>query len=77
MTSPILWKNAGTQVFYNMGLGFGSIMVLSSISKSKNCAQDAFIVVFINLASSVLATQVVFSVLGFRATMSTRECSNQ
>ncbi|XP_072463457.1 orphan sodium- and chloride-dependent neurotransmitter transporter NTT5 isoform X2 [Notamacropus eugenii] len=77
ITSPILWKRAGTQVFYNMGLGFGSIIVLSSISKSKNCAQDAFIVAFINLVSSLLATQVVFSVLGFRATMSTRECSNQ
>ncbi|XP_036599273.1 orphan sodium- and chloride-dependent neurotransmitter transporter NTT5 [Trichosurus vulpecula] len=76
--SPMLWKRAGIQVFYNMGLGCGVIIVLSSyVSKSKNCAQDAFIVMFFNLASCLLAAQVVFSVLGFRAAISTRECSNR
>ncbi|XP_043849933.1 orphan sodium- and chloride-dependent neurotransmitter transporter NTT5 [Dromiciops gliroides] len=78
ITSPILWQQAGSQVFYNMGLGFGGILVLSSYAnKSSNSAQDAFILAFANLASCLLATLVVFSVLGFRASVSTRECSNR
>ncbi|XP_074075871.1 orphan sodium- and chloride-dependent neurotransmitter transporter NTT5 isoform X2 [Macrotis lagotis] len=76
--SPILWWRAGTQVFFNLGCGCGGLIVLSSFLKmNTNCAQDAFILVFANLASSLLAAQVVFSVLGFRAATFVRECVNQ
>ncbi|XP_020859460.1 orphan sodium- and chloride-dependent neurotransmitter transporter NTT5 [Phascolarctos cinereus] len=76
MVSPLLWKQAGMQVFYNMGLGFGSSVILSSYAdKSKSCVQDVFIVVLFNLAFCLMASQVVFNVLGFRATITTRECS--
>ncbi|KAM6897190.1 sodium-dependent neutral amino acid transporter B(0)AT2-like [Xenentodon cancila] len=63
-----VWRQAATQVFFALGLGFGSIIAYSSYNpKNNNCHRDAFTVSFINFLTSVLATLVVFSVLGFRA----------
>ncbi|XP_029954171.1 sodium-dependent neutral amino acid transporter B(0)AT2-like [Salarias fasciatus] len=63
-----VWRQAATQVFFALGLGFGSIIAYSSYNpKSNNCHRDAFTVSTINFVTSVLATLVVFSVLGFRA----------
>uniref|UniRef100_A0A3Q1D1G0 Transporter n=1 Tax=Amphiprion ocellaris TaxID=80972 RepID=A0A3Q1D1G0_AMPOC len=63
-----VWRQAATQVFFALGLGFGSIIAYSSYNpKNNNCHRDAFTVSFINFLTSVLATLVVFAVLGFRA----------
>ncbi|XP_031819301.1 orphan sodium- and chloride-dependent neurotransmitter transporter NTT5 [Sarcophilus harrisii] len=78
MASPKVWHEAGTQVFFNLGLGFGTLVVLSSYtSRDSNSAQDAFILVFASLTACLLATQVVFSMLGFRASVTIRQCSIQ
>ncbi|KAM9716646.1 sodium-dependent neutral amino acid transporter B(0)AT2-like isoform 1-T2 [Menidia menidia] len=63
-----VWRQAATQVFFALGLGFGSIIAYSSYNpRNNNCHRDAFTVSLINFLTSVLATLVVFAVLGFRA----------
>ncbi|XP_033975390.1 sodium-dependent neutral amino acid transporter B(0)AT2-like [Trematomus bernacchii] len=70
-----VWRQAATQVFFALGLGFGSIIAYSSYNpKNNNCHRDAFTVSTINFLTSVLATLVVFAVLGFRAKNKTVEC---
>ncbi|XP_072311667.1 sodium-dependent neutral amino acid transporter B(0)AT2-like [Eucyclogobius newberryi] len=70
-----VWRQAITQVFFALGLGFGSIIAYSSYNpKNNNCHRDAFSVSLINFLTSVLATLVVFAVLGFRAKTKVKEC---
>lgn len=70
-----VWRQAATQVFFALGLGFGSIIAYSSYNpRNNNCHRDAFTVSFINFLTSVLATLVVFAVLGFRAKNKAMEC---
>ncbi|XP_015818946.1 sodium-dependent neutral amino acid transporter B(0)AT2 isoform X1 [Nothobranchius furzeri] len=70
-----VWRQAATQVFFALGLGFGSIIAYSSYNpKNNNCHRDAFTVSFINFLTSVLATLVVFAVLGFRAKKTVMAC---
>uniref|UniRef100_A0A665UZI9 Transporter n=1 Tax=Echeneis naucrates TaxID=173247 RepID=A0A665UZI9_ECHNA len=70
-----VWRQAATQVFFALGLGFGSIIAYSSYNpKNNNCHRDAFTVSAINFLTSVLATLVVFAVLGFRAKGKVLEC---
>ncbi|XP_069764945.1 sodium-dependent neutral amino acid transporter B(0)AT2-like [Narcine bancroftii] len=70
-----VWRQAATQVFFALGLGFGSVIAYSSYnSRTNNCHFDAYLVSFINFFTSVFATLVVFSVLGFRANVLTQKC---
>uniref|UniRef100_UPI0037E8B4B8 sodium-dependent neutral amino acid transporter B(0)AT2-like isoform X1 n=1 Tax=Semicossyphus pulcher TaxID=241346 RepID=UPI0037E8B4B8 len=70
-----VWRQAATQVFFALGLGFGSIIAYSSYNpKNNNCHRDAFTVSSINFLTSVLATLVVFAVLGFRAKEKVTKC---
>uniref|UniRef100_A0A3Q3VMN0 Transporter n=1 Tax=Mola mola TaxID=94237 RepID=A0A3Q3VMN0_MOLML len=70
-----VWRQAATQVFFALGLGFGSVIAYSSYNpKNNNCHRDAFTVSAINFLTSVLATLVVFAVLGFRAKEKSMEC---
>ncbi|XP_056433843.1 sodium-dependent neutral amino acid transporter B(0)AT2-like [Gadus chalcogrammus] len=70
-----VWRQAATQVFFALGLGFGSVIAYSSYNpRSNNCHRDAFTVSFINFLTSLLATLVVFSVLGFRAKNTVMTC---
>ncbi|XP_075766136.1 sodium-dependent neutral amino acid transporter SLC6A17 isoform X2 [Pelodiscus sinensis] len=68
MLDPQVWREAATQVFFALGLGFGGVIAFSSYNKQdNNCHFDATLVSFINFFTSVLATLVVFAVLGFKA----------
>ncbi|XP_007542718.1 sodium-dependent neutral amino acid transporter B(0)AT2-like [Poecilia formosa] len=70
-----VWRQAATQVFFALGLGFGSIIAYSSYNpKNNNCHRDAFTVSSINFLTSLLATLVVFAVLGFRAKKRVMTC---
>ncbi|XP_073686445.1 solute carrier family 6 member 16b [Garra rufa] len=70
-----VWRQAATQVFFALGLGFGSVIAYSSFNpRNNNCHRDAFTVSGVNFMTSVLATLVVFAVLGFRAKTIATEC---
>ncbi|XP_062847599.1 solute carrier family 6 member 16b [Trichomycterus rosablanca] len=73
-----VWRQAFTQVFFALGLGFGSIIAYSSYNqRHNNCHRDAITVSTVNFLTSILASLVVFSVLGFRAKTYTKECVQQ
>ncbi|KAG9349932.1 hypothetical protein JZ751_026285 [Albula glossodonta] len=70
-----VWRQAATQVFFALGLGFGSVIAYSSYNPpNNNCHRDALMVSTINFLTSVLASLVVFAVLGFRAKTIAMEC---
>ncbi|XP_013373520.1 PREDICTED: sodium-dependent neutral amino acid transporter B(0)AT2 [Chinchilla lanigera] len=75
MLEPKVWREAATQVFFALGLGFGGVIAFSSYNKRENnCHFDAVLVSFINFFTSVLATLVVFAVLGFKANVLNEKC---
>ncbi|KAI9547548.1 hypothetical protein NQZ68_017101 [Dissostichus eleginoides] len=75
MLEPKVWREAATQVFFALGLGFGGVIAFSSYNKrDNNCHFDAVLVSFINFFTSVLATLVVFAVLGFKANIMNVKC---
>ncbi|XP_046720519.1 sodium-dependent neutral amino acid transporter B(0)AT2 [Silurus meridionalis] len=77
MLDPKVWREAATQVFFALGLGFGGVIAFSSFNKrNNNCHFDAILVPFINFFTSVLATVVVFAVLGFKANVKNTACVN-
>ncbi|XP_072549123.1 sodium-dependent neutral amino acid transporter B(0)AT2 [Salminus brasiliensis] len=70
-----VWRQAATQVFFALGLGYGSVIAYSSYNPiHNNCHRDALMVSAINFMTSVLASLVVFVVLGFRAKNIALEC---
>lgn len=75
MLEPQVWREAATQVFFALGLGFGGVIAFSSYNKrDNNCHFDAVLVSFINFLTSILATLVVFAVLGFKANILNEKC---
>lgn len=75
MLDAKVWREAATQVFFALGLGFGGVIAFSSYNKrNNNCHFDAVLVSFINFFTSVLATLVVFAVLGFKANIMNAKC---
>nr|KAF6273798.1 solute carrier family 6 member 16 [Pipistrellus kuhlii] len=70
------WVQAGVQVLFALGLGYGPAVVYSSyVDQPSNCLNDAFILAFVNLGFSVLSSPFIFSVLGFWATIITQNCA--
>ncbi|CAL8381920.1 unnamed protein product [Boreogadus saida] len=75
MLEPQVWREAATQVFFALGLGFGGVIAFSSYNKiDNNCHFDAVLVSVINFMTSILATLVVFAVLGFKANLMNEKC---
>lgn len=75
MMEPQAWREAATQVFLALGLGFGGVIAFSSYNKKdNNCQFDAMLVPLVNFFTSILATLVVFAVLGFKANVVNERC---
>lgn len=62
-----IWKDAATQMFFTLSLGFGALIAFASYMPLHNqVMRDAYTVVFINCGTSLFAGIVVFSILGYR-----------
>ena len=65
LTDPVVWLEAGTQIFFSFGLGFGGLIAFSSYNPpNNNCFRDAVTVGLLNAGTAMFASIVVFSVLG-------------
>ncbi|KAK3876072.1 hypothetical protein Pcinc_019084 [Petrolisthes cinctipes] len=75
---PTVWLEAGTQIFFSLGLAFGGLIAFSSYNPvHNNCFRDAVVCGIINCCTAIFAAVVVFSVLGFKADMQYKECVEQ
>ena len=65
---PKTWMAAGLQVFYSLGIGWGSFLVFAShCEKSHNFIRTGYIVPAINAFTSLFGGIAVFSIAGYVA----------
>ncbi|CAH1250880.1 SLC6A19 [Branchiostoma lanceolatum] len=75
LADPIVWLEAATQIFFSLSVAFGGLISFSSYNPRKNnCTRDAVVVAIINSGTSIFASIVIFSVLGFKALTDSRKC---
>lgn len=75
LLQPMVWLDAATQVFYSFGLAFGSLIAFGSYNTPKNnCVRDVLLVSFCNAFTAIYASVVIFSILGFKATIDSERC---
>ncbi|MEE6509151.1 hypothetical protein FKM82_024613, partial [Ascaphus truei] len=78
LANPKAWINAATQIFFSLGLGFGSLIAFASYNEpNTNCEKHAIIVSLINSGTSIFASIVTFSIYGFKATFNYESCLNK
>ncbi|MBU4316683.1 MAG: sodium-dependent transporter [Proteobacteria bacterium] len=69
LTSPKVWVDAYSQIFFDLSLGFGIMIAYSSYLPEKaNLSRNAMLTGTINCSFSLMSGFAVFSVLGFMAT---------
>ena len=70
-----VWQDASSQVFYSLGVGYGSLITYSASNHVKNnCFRDAYICAITNCGTSVYASVVMFSFIGFIANYKSTKC---
>ncbi|XP_055514639.1 sodium- and chloride-dependent transporter XTRP3-like [Leucoraja erinacea] len=75
LMDPKAWIDAATQIFYSLGLGFGSLIAFASYNqKNNNCEKQAVIIALINSLTSIFASVVTFAIYGFKATFNYESC---
>lgn len=62
-----MWLDAAIQIFYSLGVAYGSLIAFSSYNPIKHdSTKDAITVCLINCATSIYASVVVFCFIGFQ-----------
>ncbi|KAG8009734.1 Sodium-and chloride-dependent transporter XTRP3 [Nibea albiflora] len=75
LADPDTWINAATQIFFSLGLGFGSLIAFASYNHyNNNFERQAIVVSLINSGTSIFASIVTFSIYGFKATVNYESC---
>lgn len=75
LANPSTWINAATQIFFSLGLGFGSLIAFSSYNQyNNNFERQAIVVALINSGTSIFASFVTFAIYGFKATVNYENC---
>ncbi|KAL1258571.1 hypothetical protein QQF64_009148, partial [Cirrhinus molitorella] len=75
LANPQTWINAATQIFFSLGLGFGSLIAFASYNHhNNNFERQAVAVSLINSGTSVFASIVTFAIYGFKATFNYENC---
>ncbi|XP_048881398.1 sodium- and chloride-dependent transporter XTRP3-like [Brienomyrus brachyistius] len=75
LANPTTWINAATQIFFSLGLGFGSLIAFASYNNhNNNFERQAIAVSLINSGTSIFASVVTFSIYGFKATFNYEAC---
>lgn len=70
-----LWHQAGGHVLYSLGLGMGTTINISSYKAgSNNYVLAVLCVAVVNLVISLVATSIIFTVLGFWISTSGHAC---
>ncbi|XP_063331062.1 sodium- and chloride-dependent neutral and basic amino acid transporter B(0+) [Pelmatolapia mariae] len=68
LTEVQVWKDAATQTFYSLSIGWGGLIALASYNNfHNNVFKDSFVVTLTNAGTSVLAGFAIFSILGHMA----------
>ncbi|XP_072302725.1 sodium- and chloride-dependent GABA transporter ine [Eucyclogobius newberryi] len=66
LLSVEVWVNAAAQIFNSIGIGFGSLLAMSSYNSfNNNVLKDTLVIAIINSATSILAGFVIFSAFGY------------
>ncbi|KAM9348932.1 sodium-dependent dopamine transporter [Symphorus nematophorus] len=61
-----VWVNAAAQIFNSIGIGFGSLLAMSSYNSfNNNILKDTLTISIINSLTSILAGFVIFSAFGY------------
>ncbi|XP_031572400.1 sodium-dependent neutral amino acid transporter B(0)AT3-like [Actinia tenebrosa] len=78
LLDPLVWLDAATQIFFSLGLAFGTIIAYASYNPMhENTLRDAVTISLANCMTSLFASIVVFSILGFRASFMMAECEEK
>ncbi|XP_022062799.2 sodium- and chloride-dependent GABA transporter ine [Acanthochromis polyacanthus] len=66
LLSVDVWVNAAAQIFNSIGIGFGSLLAMSSYNSfNNNILKDTLTISIINSLTSILAGFVIFSAFGY------------
>ncbi|XP_068202825.1 sodium- and chloride-dependent transporter XTRP3A isoform X2 [Palaemon carinicauda] len=75
LLNPTVWMDAACQVFYSLGLAFGSLIAFASYNPMKNnCKRDAIFMCCITVFTATFATIDIFAVLGYKAVANYDKC---
>ncbi|XP_060941330.1 sodium- and chloride-dependent GABA transporter ine [Limanda limanda] len=66
LLSVEVWVNAAAQIFNSIGIGFGSLLAMSSYNSfNNNVLKDTLTISILNSLTSILAGFVIFSAFGY------------